>query len=490
MSDDLDDLLRRAMKNLDDQVPPGYFEDFPRQTLARLAREVGEEPGVAIAAASSADALPPAVVAAAAPELEPEPAAPARPRQEDSGLNDIRSLASSQRLRISSKRGSQSSIDPDEDLLAAASGGWKAVALPEPGKLPALPGVAAAGAAAAERGEGAGAVEPSGITPITAAKAKQRAITAAPAPEPRSGRRRAWIGALGLGVAAAAAAVLFISTQSLKSKEQAAGRSEAADEATPAQGMLRSRTDTATTPPAAAPAMIATEGAAGGAAPMDAGAATELAVGSAMEAGSGTGAGSSAPVVAPKPAPQPPTAPPTKGKADPGPQKPSKLNVKGAVKGGKRPLPDEDEEPKPVKPPAGKTVEKPTAKPDGKQADEPKKKPAPSDPDFDKLLEDSGYQEKKPAPPKLERKSLSGDDMKQGMSSVAAKVSACYAGQQGTALVKLTVAPTGKVQKVTVTGVFAGTPVGACVERAIYGAVFPPWDGASQSFGYSYLLSE
>jgi len=56
--------------------------------------------------------------------------------------------------------------------------------------------------------------------------------------------------------------------------------------------------------------------------------------------------------------------------------------------------------------------------------------------------------------------------------------------------VKLTVAPTGQVQKVSVTGVFAGTPVAACVEQAVRGATFPAWDGGPQSFGYSYLLSE
>ena len=55
---------------------------------------------------------------------------------------------------------------------------------------------------------------------------------------------------------------------------------------------------------------------------------------------------------------------------------------------------------------------------------------------------------------------------------------------------KLTVSPDGKVEKVKVTGQFAGTPVGACVESAVKGASFPPWDGGPQSFGYSYLLSE
>ena len=36
MADDLDQLIRAAMKTLDDEVPSGYFEALPKQTLARL----------------------------------------------------------------------------------------------------------------------------------------------------------------------------------------------------------------------------------------------------------------------------------------------------------------------------------------------------------------------------------------------------------------------------------------------------------------------
>jgi hypothetical protein len=96
----------------------------------------------------------------------------------------------------------------------------------------------------------------------------------------------------------------------------------------------------------------------------------------------------------------------------------------------------------------------------------------------------------KPDKPKLDKTSLTGDDIKRGMNAVAARVQACFAGTQGLAQVRLTVAPSGQVQKVTVSGAFAGTPVGACVERAVRAATFPPWDGGAQSVGYDYLLSE
>jgi hypothetical protein len=75
------------------------------------------------------------------------------------------------------------------------------------------------------------------------------------------------------------------------------------------------------------------------------------------------------------------------------------------------------------------------------------------------------------------------------MTAVAGQAQACFAGTEGLASLRLTVAPSGKVAKVTVTGLFAGTPVGACVERAVRAASFPAWDGRPQSVGYSYLLS-
>ena len=114
----------------------------------------------------------------------------------------------------------------------------------------------------------------------------------------------------------------------------------------------------------------------------------------------------------------------------------------------------------------------------------------PREPSFDALLKEAGVSDKKDAKVALEKKSLSGGDIKTGMGSVAGKATKCYAGTQGTAAVKLTVAPSGQVQKVSVTGVFAGTPVAACVESAVKSASFPAWDGGPQTISYSYLLAE
>jgi hypothetical protein len=89
-----------------------------------------------------------------------------------------------------------------------------------------------------------------------------------------------------------------------------------------------------------------------------------------------------------------------------------------------------------------------------------------------------------------DRTSLSGDDIERAMTSVAGQVRACFAGTRRSAPLRLTVAPSGRIARVTVTGPFAGTPAGTCLERAVRTATFPPWSGAPQSFDFSYLLSD
>lgn len=86
--------------------------------------------------------------------------------------------------------------------------------------------------------------------------------------------------------------------------------------------------------------------------------------------------------------------------------------------------------------------------------------------------------------------SLSRDDFQRGMAAVAGQVRACFAGTQGRAELQVTVSPSGRVDRVEVSGVFAGTPVAGCIERAVAPATFPPWSGAPQTLGYSYLLSD
>jgi predicted Zn finger-like uncharacterized protein len=73
-----------------------------------------------------------------------------------------------------------------------------------------------------------------------------------------------------------------------------------------------------------------------------------------------------------------------------------------------------------------------------------------------------------------------------GMNSVKPKIAACYNEykQQGMAMVNVVIGKNGKVASATVTGKFAGTPTGACVEKAVKSASFPPSDGFSTPYPF------
>jgi predicted Zn finger-like uncharacterized protein len=73
-----------------------------------------------------------------------------------------------------------------------------------------------------------------------------------------------------------------------------------------------------------------------------------------------------------------------------------------------------------------------------------------------------------------------------GMNSVKPKISACYDQfkQQGMAMVNVVIGRNGKVSQATVTGKFAGTPTGACVEKAVKSATFPPSEGLSTPYPF------
>jgi outer membrane biosynthesis protein TonB len=486
--DDTDDILRAAMKTLDDETPSGYFDALPNRTLARLE-------GSMQTTSSGMESKT---------EMPQTPTVKDNDRDEDSGLHDIRNLASSQRQRLSSRRLGTNPPPVDEDILASTSGSWKSIALPEPAKMVALPDIAdlpskidikaqqkaeklAAKEAARSRkisqndipmaaapstsspslpmaasssGGGLGLAVNATVTdaplhlveetiPTLAAGTAKGALaagtakgaTSAAVATPMIGARiagvqsekksrGALIGVLGLGLAAAAGAIIYVATR---------GDDQAVDTAASAQPEPTLRAKAADEPkpqPAAVPAVVE---------PIK----EEPKVDESK-------------VVAPDPVPvDPPTA-----KTPAKPAKPAKKPEKQILK--------VDDPGNGVKP-----VEK---------KEEPKKEPPKEgDPDFEQLLKDSGYQ-KKQDKPKLEKKSLSGGDFKTGMATINGRAQACYKGTQGTARVKLTIAPSGQVTKVAVTGV--GAAEAACVQAAVQGAKFPPWDGGPQSFGYSYLLSE
>ncbi len=446
MSDDLDDLVRRSMKTLDDQTPSGYFDGLPKQVQATLSRP--EDSSMQTTTTGSERTLSPVLQ-----QTAPEPAA--KDRDEDSGLHDIRSLASSTKLRLSTRRSTQSPVVNEDDVLASSSAGWKHVALPEPAKMVSLPDLAtlptkaeveALDRAAQKKSKSAKATKAEKLEAASAAAPAIAASTGSAAPmvetpdmpsfgsritAQKSGGRGKTIAFVMLGLAAAGGGAFYYVTNMSEPKTQLAAYESKPSAPLPT---MTAKELPAPTPAAAAPA-----------------------------------------VVEPPPAPEP--------EAKPEPKPEPKAEAKA---------PKEKVHAVEIRSETVNKDPKPTEKPVAPPKEEAKKGSGDEgEPSFDALLKEAGVDgQKKEAKPQLDKKSLSGSDIKAGMGSVAGKATACYAGTQGSAAVKLTVAPSGKVQKVTVSGVFAGTPVAACVESAVKSASFPPWDGGPQTISYSYLLSE
>jgi hypothetical protein len=100
-----------------------------------------------------------------------------------------------------------------------------------------------------------------------------------------------------------------------------------------------------------------------------------------------------------------------------------------------------------------------------------------------------GGGEEKAAPAAVKLITLTQSDIVNAMKGVQPKVQAC-ANQfkvPGTAMANISVASGGKVSNASVTGKFAGTPTGSCVETAAKSAKFPPCQ--SMTFPWPFTLS-
>ncbi|MBL9015699.1 MAG: hypothetical protein JNL83_16060 [Myxococcales bacterium] len=381
-------------------------------------------------------------------------------REEDSGLHDIRSLASSTKARLSSRRSTQNPVMSEDDILASSSAGWKAVALPEPAKMVSLPELAELPSAkevkeladkatrkskAEEKGDRQAAKAAASAAPAVATEAAGSSIPSIGsriAAKQQGGGKGKVIAVVGLGLAAAAGVTFFVMNNKKDGAEGTAADRQVAAATPPADYQSTAKMLPPPPPPAPEPVAAA--------------------------------AGSAAPA-------EPPPAQIAASEEPAKPAAPAKTE-KAAKPAHKVEIKDDS---------MTKRAEAEKVKAPEKKEEVKKNEGGEGEPSFDALLKEAGVSDmKKEAKPKLDKKSLSGGDIKTGMGSVAGKAQACYAGTQGTAQVKLTVTPDGKVSKVTVTGVFAGTPVASCVEAAVKSAQFPAWEGGPQSFGYSYLLSE
>jgi hypothetical protein len=431
---DLDDQLRAAMKTLDDEVPSGYFEALPDLTLARL--EGTMQHGTQGTTDKTASAAPP----------------PVHENTEDSGLHDIRNLAQSTKQRLSSKRITVNPPVSDDDLIASSSAGWKAVALPQPAKMVALPELeelpskkeVLAKEKAAAKAE-AKAEKKAAEVAAPAVEARKAAF-ALPSAQPKKSKAGVFA-VVGIGLAAAAGAAIFISTQ----------HKDTAAKNTAAPAAVAQNTTTVTPIAGAGSAAVSADvqKAQDEVAKAEADAEREKADLAAAQA------------AAPAPA---------ETKADT-----HKATKKGhGTKEKVETTPVKTEETKPAD--KGKDLSKKDAPKTGSGYS--------AEPDFNELLKEAGVKDQGPKKQVLAKKELTADDFKNGMSAVSSKAAGCFKGTQGTAMVKMTIAPSGQIASVKVTGQFASTPEGACVTSAVKGASFPAWDGHPASFTYPILLSE
>lgn len=159
---------------------------------------------------------------------------------------------------------------------------------------------------------------------------------------------------------------------------------------------------------------------------------------------------------------------------------------------GKKDKKDKSAPAKPGSEPKAATPSAPSPAPSA-PAPAPKKKGGKDD--LDELLNSASpggdkKAEKKEAaddnlPEQLEKGQIVG-----GMGKIKSTVYNCYLQYKvpGVAMVAVTIGKSGKVSSASVGGELAGTPTGACVERAVKSATFPPFKGPSQSVNYPFQL--
>ncbi len=92
-------------------------------------------------------------------------------------------------------------------------------------------------------------------------------------------------------------------------------------------------------------------------------------------------------------------------------------------------------------------------------------------------------------PPGLPRR-LNRSQIQSGMRRSAVAVSRCGRGASGRVTVDMTISgSTGRVRRASVTGQFAGTPVGSCVARTVRSTRFPRFsDDSMEIRGYPFVI--
>ena len=414
----LDQTVHKALSALEAQAPAGYFDSLAARTIARL-----DEPLEELTMASDADAGKQGTTGNAGTATSG-----GAPRDEDSGLHDLRSLATRTRSRMTSQR--LAVLDSEAEISTSAQA-LRAVALPEPAKMVALPAPPTAAPLGEAVAAAARAAEVKNAKPARArGTTNEPALATSSAPavaQSSSGTGKYVIG--GVVAIAAAAAVVFAVTRSSKK---------------PAQ-VIAPVVAVATVP---APAPVA--------------------------------------VVAPPPqvavAVAPEVTPPAAVETAPAPVEAPAKKAEPAIAKSDAPAKD-----KPSKaadaPKADKAVAAKTGgKGDGESLD-----------DLLGAAGDKAGAQKAADAPKPEKKSLTSGDIKSAMGPLSKRAQACQGstGATGSVAIKVVVSSNGKVKSAEATGSFAGSPAGECVAKVARQASFPAWDGAPTiTVDYAYFLAE
>jgi outer membrane biosynthesis protein TonB len=82
----------------------------------------------------------------------------------------------------------------------------------------------------------------------------------------------------------------------------------------------------------------------------------------------------------------------------------------------------------------------------------------------------------------------SRDDVRSAMDGVRSAVAQCSEGQHGRADIVVVVGSSGRVRSAQVRGIFAGTPQGSCMARAVRAARFPAFSSETFQLQYPFLL--
>jgi predicted Zn finger-like uncharacterized protein len=87
-------------------------------------------------------------------------------------------------------------------------------------------------------------------------------------------------------------------------------------------------------------------------------------------------------------------------------------------------------------------------------------------------------------------RSLEGHQIQAGLRRVREQVRACFDRFRvpGRADLRITISPAGRASAVSLAGIFAGTPTGACLRAAFFAARFPRFAGPALSVSYPVIL--